>query len=195
MNTKMLFVFAGTLGIIFLLIFFVFLVFTGKKSSSVVNPQLPVTPEGSNSQTEVPTMDSSGLKSFSSSYFSFSYSKDLSITEGIPNSEGFTVVVNAPAAFEPSFRIAIQVNPQDKVSVPKIKNTMEAFGLKPSAVIIGSNISAAIYSDLLGKRHQEVVLFEKNSYVYRIDLSYYPETHDPKIADYFKQVLSTFKPR
>lgn len=201
MNTKILLGLGIILGLIFLVILFLFAgVLTGKRSTLTPVPQVSqptAIPSGAEEKVPTPTVSANTpiLNTYESSYFSFSYSKDLSITQGIADAEGYTAVVNAPANFTPTFRIAIQTNPSDKVNVSKIKQNMEAFGLKPSSIIVGANIPATLYTDTSGKRHQEVALIEKGGYVHRIDLSYYPAAEIPKIEGYYKDVLSSFKPR
>ncbi|MGE5041436.1 MAG: hypothetical protein ACM3IJ_00865 [Candidatus Levyibacteriota bacterium] len=200
MNAKILLILGAILGVIFLVILILFSGIFGRKPSvspfpSVSGPTtVPNSAGSSRIQPQISPTSAVPLKPYDSSYFGFFYSPDLSITQGIADSEGYSVIVNAPVNFVPTFRIAIQVNPSNKVSAPQIKQTMEAFGLKSSSITVGEGISATEYKDISGKTQREVVLIEKGGYVYRLDLSYYSQTENPRIEGYYQEILSSFKP-
>lgn len=194
------------LGVIFLalILLFVLFVFMGKKNPNAKSATPGVQNQQKN-QAGSPPQDSASpdanLSLYTSSYFSFSYPSIFGVTEGIASTEGYTMFLESNDTFSPKARIVIQANPSDKVEIEKIKNSQIAFGLVPTASQIGvkSDIPVTAYKGVLpfsfGKVQKTVVLFEKNGYVYKIDLSYPAEKENLDINTFFASVLSSFQPR
>lgn len=135
-------------------------------------------------------------ETYTSSYFSFFYAPNLTITQGIPSSEGYTVLVNSPEGFSPTFSIVVQENPTSKASISQIKSALAAFQLKPSKITMGANnLPAELYTDVSGKRQQYVAVMENNGYVYRVDMSYAGEKANSEVQSYYQQILSSFEPQ
>lgn len=195
-------VFGGAALFLFLILITIILlsVFSNKKNKNVLYGSVPVPTivqeDAPSASPQITGSSSVSLSTYMSTYFSFSYSPNLNVVEGIASAEGYTVLVNSPDSYNPKFTIVVQVNPLSKVSVQRIKEALLAFQLKPSSITVGEvNIPAVVYVDVSGKRQQKVTVIEDKDYVYRIDMSYASATPNAENETYYQQILAHFKPR
>lgn len=182
----------GGVGVVFLIGVFLVMSMLSKSIPSSTNSSAksPVFPS-------VTPLSNANTTSFKSTEISFTTPAGKTVGEAPIAGGGKSVLINLSGEEHPEDVIEIQMTPSSLTPLQRIYDIMTGFGLKRTDVVIGAdNIPAARFEGnvlLGGKIQQDVVVFEKNGLVYKIQMMYSADAVNPTYEAQLQQVLSNLK--
>lgn len=140
------------------------------------------------------TVPSAGGKPFTGTNISFTQPDATSIKTAPIAGGGNNVLINLSST-NPADIIEIQIIPNTLVSVQNIAAIMKGFGLTQSSVTVGSSqIPALRFLGAIKTQNtlqQDVVVFEKNAQVYKIQMEYVDNSVNATYEGQLQQVLNS----
>lgn len=151
--------------------------------------------------TAIPTLnpqESSSLTTFNSGPVVFEYPETATVNTAPIAGGGESISVVPQVATNPT--IEIQITSAAETPIQRMHEIFTAYGFQRQEVLMGegNTIQATMYKGAISfpdkPLQEEVVIFEKDGNVYKIQMVYYANTVDPQASEAFQAVISTFKP-
>lgn len=139
------------------------------------------------------------LESFSEKGVAFEYPEESVIETGSIEGGGDAVIIRPGITDVVNPIIEIQVTKAADTPIDRIHKIFSAYKFQKQDVLMGdgNEISATFYKGAIplpgGNLQEEVVVFEKNGKVYKIQMSYSSNTVSEEASQAFQAVISTFK--
>lgn len=137
------------------------------------------------------------LKDFSAENVQFQYPDASQVETGEVDGGGEAVIIKPDIVVKPI--IEIQITSASDTPIDRVHAIFSAYGFQKQDVLMGdgNEIPATLYKGAItlsgGSLQEEVVVFEKNGKVYKIQMSYSSNTVSEEASQAFQAVISTFK--
>lgn len=156
--------------------------------------------EGKSDTVVIPTVNPSNsfrLLTHKEAGAEFQYPEESDVQTGTIDGGGEAVIIKPDIVVKPI--IEIQITSANETPIDRVHAIFSAYGLQKQDVLMGEGnaISATLYTGAIslpnGDLQEEVVVFEKNGKVYKIQMSYTSDAASKEASQAFQAVISTFK--
>ena len=193
------------IGITIVLLFFIGLMFLAtnpnQKASTVTstspNPSTSINPDKtasnlSNLVSPTPA-DNNTNYTYAGNHFQTTFSTELFTASGNKDNGEDNIVLQSKNNDGAIYDIYFQITSSNTLPVQNILNVFDYYKL-PKTIVQFNGLEATKYSGSITDSkivsHDTTIIFTKNNFTYKIQLSYQSPTEDPTIQDEFNQILS-----